>query len=158
MNDNKQQKKDKERIHDEEIKKLKQEVEEWKNKYLRALADYQNLEKRVNNEMILFQKKANLKLLLQFLEVLDLIEKAEVFIEDHGLKLVKDKFLAILEEQGVKEIDLLGKPYDPHLAECIEVVEGKKDNIIVEVVRKGYQIENEIIRVAKVKVEKKVKS
>lgn len=158
MNDNKQQKKDKERIHDEEIKKLKQEVEEWKNKYLRALADYQNLEKRVNNEMILFQKKANLKLLLQFLEVLDLIEKAEVFIEDHGLKLVKDKFLAILEEQGVKEIDLLGKPYDPHFAECIEVVEGKKDNIIVEVVRKGYQIENEIIRVAKVKVEKKVKS
>lgn len=158
MNDNKQQKKDKERIHDEEIKKLKQEVEEWKNKYLRALADYQNLEKRVNNEMIHFQKKANLKLLLQFLEVLDLIEKAEVFIEDHGLKLVKDKFLAILEEQGVKEIDLLGKPYDPHLAECIEVVEGKKDNIIVEVVRKGYQIENEIIRVAKVKVEKKVKS
>lgn len=158
MTTDKKQKKEEAKDLKEVINQLRQEVEQWKSKYLRALADYQNLEKRVNQEMISFQKKAGVKLLLKFLEVLDLIEKAEIFIKDEGLRLVKEKFLTILREEGVSEIELLGKVYDPHLAECIEVVKGKRDNIIVEVVKKGYQIDKEIIRIAKVKVEKNVNS
>lgn len=139
-----------------EIGQLKKEIDEWKNKYLRALADYQNLEKRTINQIADFQKKANKNLWLKFLEILDLIEKAEIFIKDPGLKMVKEKFLTIMKEEKVEELDLLGKPYDPYLAECVEVVKGKNDNIIIEVVRKGYRLNKEIIRVARVKVEKKV--
>lgn len=139
-----------------EIAQLKKEIDEWKNKYLRALADYQNLEKRTISQISDFQKKANKNLWLKFLEIFDLIEKAEVFIKDPGLKMIKEKFLMIMKEEGVEELDLLGKPYNPYLAECIEVIKGKNDNIIIEVVRKGYRLNKEVIRVARVKVEKKV--
>lgn len=128
---------------------------DWKDKYLRALADYQNLERRAAEQLTIQQKKANKNLILKFLEILDDLEKGELFIKDHGLKLIKDKFVKILEEEGVEVIDVLGKPFDPQVAECIAVVQGSKDNIIIEVVRKGYRLNKEVIRVARVKVEKK---
>lgn len=137
-----------------EVAKLKEEIDELRNKYLRALADYQNLEKRVEKEKIDFQKKANKNLILKFLEVLDDLERGEKFISDSGLKLIKEKFIKILEEEGVREIEVLGKVFNPQVAECIEVVEGKRDNIVVEVLRKGYTLNGEVIRVARVKVEK----
>lgn len=137
------------------VDQLKKEVELWQNKYLRALADYQNLERRVTEQLVDQKKKADKNLILKFLDVLDDFEKAELFIKDHGLKLIKDKFVKILKEEGVKEIDVLGKPFDPQMAECSAIVQGNKDNNIVEVIRKGYQLNEEVIRVARVKVEKK---
>lgn len=137
------------------VDQLKKEIELWKNKYLRALADYQNLERRVAEQLTTQQKKANKNLILKFLEVLDDLEKGELFVSDSGLKLIKEKFVKILEEEGVKQIDVLGKPFDPQVAECTAVIQGNKDNIVVEVIRKGYQLNEEIIRVARVKVEKK---
>lgn len=139
----------------EEIKRRKQEVEQWKNKYLRALADYQNLEKRVNQEREEFQKLVNKNLLLKFISVLDEIERAMLFIDNEGLKLIKKKFLQILNEEKVREIDLIGKKFDPNLAEVIEVVQGKEDDVIIEVVKKGYYYHDKVLRVAQVKVSKK---
>lgn len=141
---------------DEEIKRLKQEVDVWRNKYLRALADYQNLEKRVDQERQEFQKLVNKNLLLKFISVLDEIERAMLFIDNEGLKLIKKKFLQILNEEEVKEIDLIGKKFDPNLAEVIEVVQGKEDDIIVEIVKKGYYYHDKVLRVAQVKVSKKI--
>lgn len=132
------------------------EIEEWKNKYLRALADYQNLEKRQVEEATRIRKQSTKNLFLKFLEVLDDVESAETFVKDPGLKHVKDKFIKILQSEAVEELPLLGKSYDPHLAECIEVIPGQKDNIIVDIVRKGYKLGDEILRVARVKVEKKL--
>ena len=133
------------------------EVEEWKSSYLRALADYQNLERRTHEQIEAHQKKVRNHLLHKFLDVLDTIYQAEIFVKDAGLTMVKDNFLKALKEEGVEEIDLLGKQYDPHLAECIEVVPGpEKDNVIIEVASKGYKIGDEIIRPAKVKVAKKL--
>lgn len=136
------------------IEKLKREVEDYKNRYLRALADYQNLEKRFTEEkeQLIFQ--ANKNLLLKLLPILDNLEKAELFIKDEGLKMIRNSFFQILKSEGVEEIDILGKEFDPHLAEAVEVVEGEKNNIVVEVVRKGYKINNKILRVAQVKVSK----
>lgn len=137
-----------------EIEKLKKEVEDYKNRYLRALADYQNLEKRTveEKEQLIFQ--ANKNLLLKLLPILDNLENAEVFIKDEGLKMVKNSFYQLLKSEGVEEIDILGKEFDPHLAEAVEVVEGAKDNVVVEVIRKGYRINNKVLRVAQVKVSK----
>jgi len=138
-----------------QIEELKKEIELWKNKYLRALADYQNLEKRVVSQLEEQKKKAHKDLILKFLEVLDDLEKGEIFVTDAGLKLIKEKFIKIFREEGVEEIDVLGKPFDPQVAECIAVTYGEKDNIVVEVIRKGYRLGEEVIRVARVKVEKK---
>lgn len=139
-----------------QLKVLKREVEEVKDKYLRALADYQNLEKRIKNEIVKFKKKANRELILKLLDVMDSLENAEAFVQDQGLKLIKEKFKKILEDEGVEEIKVLGEEFNPEVADCVEVVEGNKDNIVSEVVRKGYSLNKDIVREAKVKVEKKV--
>lgn len=138
----------------QEINSLKQQVEEFKNKYLRALADYQNLEKRVNDERFELIKMANKNLLIKILPFLDNLEKAEIFIKDEGLKISKEHFLQILKEVGLEEINLLNKDFDPNLAEAIDIVPGIKDNKVVEILRKGYMYEGKIIRVVQVKVSK----
>jgi molecular chaperone GrpE len=140
----------------QEINILKKQAEEFKNKYLRALADYQNLEKKVNEERFELMKIANKNLLIKILPFLDNLEKAEVFVKDQGLKISKDHFFQILKEAGLEEIDLLNRDFDPILAEAIDIVPGIEDNKVVEVLRKGYKFENIIIRVAQVKVSKKI--
>lgn len=137
-----------------ENEQLKKQVEDYKNKYLRALADFQNLEKRVLEEKKEFQKMANRDLLSKIIAIVDNIDKAEIFVKDKGLQMVKDSFLKLLNEEGVKEIEVLGKPFDPHLAEAIEITEGKVDNIVTEVLRKGYYYYDKILRPAQVKVSK----
>lgn len=140
---------------DLEIENLKNEAEEYKNRYLRALADYQNFEKRVKDEKEEIRSFANKNLILKILPFLDNLDKAEIFIKDKGLSMIKDHFYQILKSEGVEELDLLGREYDPHLAEAVDVIPGKQDNIIVEVLRKGYKYHGEILRVAQVKVSKK---
>jgi len=139
-----------------EIVSLKQQVDEFKNKYLRAIADYQNLEKRVGEERFELMKMANKNLLIKILPFLDNLEKAELFIKDEGLKISKDHFFQILKETGLTEIDCLNKEYDPVSAEAVELIPGKEENKVVEVLRKGYMFEDKIIRVAQVKVSKKI--
>jgi len=139
-----------------EIVTLKQQVEEFKNKYLRAIADYQNLEKRMGDERFELMKMANKNLLMKVLPFLDNLEKAEVFVKDQGLKISKDHFLQILKEAGLEEIDVLNKEFDPVSAEAIDIVPGKEDNKVVEVLLKGYKYGDKIIRVAQVKVSKKL--
>lgn len=138
-----------------ELDIIKKETEEYKNKYLRALADYQNYEKRVRDEKDLINQNAIILLVLKFLPLLDNLDKADIFIKDQGLKMVKDSFHKILKDLGIEEIDLIEKEYDPHLAEAIEIVKGDKDNIIQEVLRKGYKFGDRVLRVAQVKVTKK---
>jgi len=139
-----------------EIVELKQQADEFKNKYLRAIADYQNLEKRVGDERFELMKMANKNLLIKILPFLDNLEKAELFVNDEGLKISKDHFMQILKEAGLVEMDLMNKDFDPVYAEAIDIVEGKEDNKIVEVLKKGYMFEDKIIRVAQVKVSKKI--
>ena len=135
---------------------LKKQVEEFKNKYFRALADYQNLEKRAHEHRTRFIKTANNDFIIKLLPFLDNLEKAEVFVKNEGLKIAKDQLTQILKEAGLEEIEILGKSFDPNFAEAIEVIPGEKDNIVVEVLRKGYKLGDKILRVAQVKVSKKL--
>jgi molecular chaperone GrpE len=140
----------------DELEKVSKQAEDYKNKYLRALADYQNFENRVGKEKEALRQGASRDFLLKLLPVIDDLMKAEVFVKDPGLKLVRDKFSQILKEESLEEIEVLGKEFDPHLAEAIEVVKGEKDNIIAEVLRKGYTLNGKVLRVAQVKVAKKI--
>ncbi len=139
----------------EEAKKLS---EEFRHKYLRILADYQNLEKRTRDEKEEVIKNANAHLILRLLPFLDSLDKAEVFVKDEGLILVKDQFKKTLLEVGLEELEVLGKEFDPYTAEVVDIVEGEKENIVAEVLRKGYSFNGKILRVAQVKVSKKVSS
>ncbi|OGK62156.1 nucleotide exchange factor GrpE [Candidatus Roizmanbacteria bacterium RIFOXYB2_FULL_38_10] len=146
---------------EDQLKKMKEElevtkklVEENKSKYLRALADYQNLEKRVIEQKGEIIKGANKGLILRLLSFLDNLEKAEIFVKDEHLKLIKESFQKLLHEAGLREIIVQGKEYDPHNAEVLDVVEGEKEGVVKEVLRKGYELNGCILRVAQVKVTK----
>ncbi|MBI2640977.1 nucleotide exchange factor GrpE [Candidatus Roizmanbacteria bacterium] len=139
----------------QELEKVKKDGEDYKNKYLRALADYQNFEKRVQSEKDVLKQYASKNVLLKLLHLLDDLEKATLFVKDPGLKLIKNKFDQIVKEEGVEEIQVVGKKFDPHVAEALEVVEGKDDNVVIEVLRKGYILHGKPLRVAQVKVTKK---
>ncbi len=130
--------------------------QDYKEKYLRALADYHNFEKRVRDEREQQVRGATKRIILRLLPVLDDIEQAEVFVKDQGLQAIKKQIKQIFEGEGLKEQDVLGKVYDPQTAEAIDVVAGEKDNLVGEVVRKGYELNGQVVRPAQVKVTKKL--
>lgn len=118
----------------------------------RALADYANLQKRSEEEKKLTFKFANAVLLVKFLDILDHLEEAQKTIKSEGLELVIRKFKDILNSEGVKEISTEKVEFDPNLHEGIATVEGEKDNEIVEVLQKGYELNGRILRPARVKI------
>jgi molecular chaperone GrpE len=128
--------------------------EEWKNKYLRALADYQNLERRTREEKQEIRLYAGEVLLVRLLPVVDTFEKAAAHLNDAGLGLALKQLQAFLIEQGVEKLNVVGKSFNPHEMECVEVVAGE-DNIVVEEMMPGYMLRGKILRVAQVKVGKK---
>ncbi len=136
------------------MKKHDDQTEEWKTKYLRALADYQNLERRNLSERDEVRKFASELVLMRILTAIDTLRKAKDHIKDAGLDLAFKEFIAILEGEGVEEMKTVGEPFDPHQMECIEVVEGE-DNKVVEELRPGYRLHHKVLRVAQVKVGKK---
>ena len=119
----------------------------------RALADYQNLTKRVEAERIEFIKYVLAGFLAKLLPVVDDLEAAQVHLKDQGLGLAVAKLKTVLSEEGVKEMSLVGQVFDPKLAECLELIPGKKDQVI-EVTQKGYLLNEKVLRPARVKVGK----
>lgn len=138
-----------------ELEKIKKEVAEYKNKYLRALADYQNLEKRVLDQRDSQRKNIIQEIVGKLLPLLDHMEKAEIFSKDEGLVLAKNQFIKVIRDFGIKEIEVLDKEFNPQLAEAVDIVKREKDDLVTEVLRKGYLYEDKILRVAQVKVSKK---
>lgn len=134
-----------------EIEKLRKRVEELENNWRRALADYQNLEKRTVQEREKFVKWANATLIDKLLGVLDTLEKAVDHLKDKGLKSALDQFRIVLESEGLKEVKTVAEEFNPETMDAVEMVKGNK-NKVVEVVLKGYMLNDKILRPAKVKV------
>jgi len=130
---------------------MKQIKDEWKNKYLRALADYQNLVKRSEAEKQEVRMYATEQFLKKLLPVVDTLELAQHHVQNEGLALALKELHAVLTEYGVEKIDVVGKSFDPHCMECIEVVEGEKDHV-VQVVTCGYRMHGKLLRPSKVQV------
>lgn len=130
-------------------------LEELNNKYLRSLADYQNLEKQTHIWREGFVKFANQDLIAEFLEILDNLEKAQEHLKDDGLQLIIDKLKTVLKNNGLEELEIIGTDFDPVQAEVVEVVPGDKDHKVVEIRTKGYKLNGKIIRPAKVAVSQK---
>ena len=122
----------------------------WKEKYLRALADYQNLQKRTVQECQQVQLFAGVGIVEKFLPVVDLLEKAQEHLQDQGLELALKELRACFDSIGVKKIDVMGKVFDPYLMDCIELVEGGKENTVASVISSGYTMHGKLIRPAKV--------
>ncbi|MGB9911451.1 MAG: nucleotide exchange factor GrpE [Microgenomates group bacterium] len=135
----------------EERKKLEEKIKDLEEKWKRALADYDNLRKRVEKEKEEFIKFATRPVLREILEIYDDLEICQKHLNDQGLGLIFLRFGKFLKEQGVEELEVLGKKFDPQRMEAVEVVDGP-ENEVMAVVQKGYLFKGELLRPAKVKV------
>ena len=152
------QKKDETRKpEDLEIAHLKSKIEELENQVKHIFADYQNLEKRVALERREWLIKANKDLIFRLLPALDFLLLSSKHIEDEGLKLSIQKFFDILKEEGVEKIEAQGKEFDPNLMEGIKTVEGE-ENKVVEELRAGFKMGDQVLRPAQVAVGKQIKN
>ena len=133
------------------------------NKFLLAMADFENYKRRMERDSAALYTAHRRKLLERFLPVLDNLERALAFDTSGGEKLrggieqTLRGFEAVLASEGVKPIDVKDKPFDPRVAEAIGTLErdGVDDDVVVEVAEKGYTIGDELLRPAKVLVAKK---
>jgi len=123
----------------------------YEDLYKRALADYQNLERRTLDEKKDFAQYANSELILKILPGLDSLEKAQIHLKDSGLDLAIKQLKDGLREAGVAEIETLGVKFNPEYMECLELAEGE-DGLVMEEVRKGYKLGDKVIRTAMVRV------
>lgn len=124
-------------------------VNAWEAKYYRALADYQNLEKRVRDERIELIRAGNRELLLRFLPILDTLELAQQHEENTTLKVVSDQFLATLKSDGVDKVKALGEKYDPMTMEVVSTENGE-EGVVVKELRSGYLLHDKLLRAAQV--------
>lgn len=138
---------------------LKEQVDDYKNRYICQQADIQNMKKRQlkDNETTITQAK--IKFLKPFIEQIDNIERIiklktndEVY---HAILMIYDSFNSILVDNGVEKISS-DDMFDPSLHEAISIINDKnyKNNQIVETYRNGYKLNNMTIQTAQVVVNK----
>ena len=162
--ENKKNKKHKKNHLYEENQALKKENAELKDQLLRNLAELENFKKRTNEERIKDRKYALADFLMQLIDTLDIFDKAvNKQTDDEKLKqfldgfvMINKSFKQILERNGVKPIEALGKPFDPAYHSAIETVEveGTESNIVVEELMTGYIYKDRVLRPSMVKVSK----
>ena len=150
MDKQKEQKKHKE---EKTVEMMQDKLDEMENNWKRALADYKNLQKRVEEEKSEMILLSNISLVSRLIPVLDNLELMEKHLKDEGIKLIAKEFKQVLKDVGVEELDVESKDFDPAVMEAVEVVEGKEGKVL-EVTQKGYKIFDKLLRPARVKVGK----
>ncbi len=139
----------------ETLEQLVNEVNDYKDKYYRAVAESENIKKRVERDKTQAIKFANEKFARDLLETLDDFENClKVEMDDDirtGIELIYRGLLKTLEKNKVKEC--VYETFDPQIHEAISSVESDQEsNTIVEIFRKGYMIEDKLLRPAMVSV------
>ena len=144
--------------------KLTKEKAELTDKVLRLTAEMQNMSRRFNEEKMAIYKYDGEKLIKELLPILDNFERA-INLDDNnltdelskflaGFKMIYSSMLSTLNNMGVKEIEAMGKEFDPNKMEAIMTanIMEEDSNIVVEVFQKGYTYNDKVIRTAMVKV------
>ncbi|MDO8573656.1 MAG: nucleotide exchange factor GrpE [Candidatus Daviesbacteria bacterium] len=143
---------------DTKLQDLEQKIIGLDNQLKRAVADYQNLEKRIAEGRSELTKWGTGELLIKILPVLDHLEKAVLGASEtekqsawyKGVEMSIKQFKDVLKSEGLEEIAVDGE-FNPALHEAVDTREGE-DNKILEVVRRGYTLNGKILRPAQVVV------
>jgi len=139
-----------------EIASLQDQIRLLDENWKRALADYQNLSKRIEADKKDFVRFATANIISQLIPTLDILDLADKHSGDPGVHMAVKQFHTVLENSGLQAISpVIGNEFDPSLHECVETLVGEPYNTIAEVTAIGYKIDSFVIRPAKVKVKKK---
>lgn len=142
--------------------KLKNEVTELNDKYLRLYSEFDNMRRRNAKERIELTQTAGKDIILSLLPVIDDFERALKSLEGdentsarEGIELIHNKFLNILTQKGLTPMDSQGKEFDPDIHEAITKIPAPSKDLkgkVVDVIEKGYTLQEKVIRYAKVVV------
>lgn len=148
---------------DESVEKAKQEVKDKEDRLLRLVAEFENFKKRTRREWELLQERANAGLIKDLLGVLDDFDRALESVKDEGdhfqsgVRLIYAGLSDILKQTGLREIESLNQSFNPLYHEAIGEIESGdvEEGNIAQVVQKGYMLNDELLRPAKVLVAKR---
>ena len=152
----------KESVYQQLLENEKQ-LKEYKDKYLRLYAEFENARKRMERDKQEFVKYANEGLIEEFLGILDNLERsveaAKAKHQDYegflkGIEMVMAHVHEMLKKNGVRKMETKDKIFDPHCHEILmqEQSEDLEDGKILEEFQKGYYLGDKVVRTAKVKV------
>ena len=154
----------KEHKKEKKLEELQNEVNTLKDKNMRIAAEMVNTLRRKDEETNRLLKYSNESLITELLPVIDNFERAlnvdatsnDIESYQKGMTMIYNSLKNILEKFEVKEIEAIDKEFDPsyHQAVMQEEKEGTKENIVIEVLQKGYTYKDKVIRPAMVKVSK----
>lgn len=159
--DNSAEEKTTELTVEEQLEAAKKEVEQYKDKYLRAVAEFDNYRKRTLKEKAELLLNGSEKAVCAFLPILDDFERAiadkteDVNAIKEGVQIIFNKFNKTLESLGVRKIETEGKDFDVDFHEAVAMVPGMGDDKkgkVIDCVQTGYQLNDKVIRHAKVAV------
>lgn len=148
----------------EQIKLLTNEIDLYKDRWLRTRAEWENFRKRTLKEKAEWIMNANEQLILEIADVLDNFERALESGKDHkdypafykGIEMIYEQLMNLLKKRGLTEIETVGKEFDPRYHEAVANIESDKyeENIVADKIQTGYILNNKVIRHAKVAVSK----
>ena len=148
-----------------EVDQMKQDAADWKDKYLRLLAESENTRKRLQKDKQEMIQYAIQNIIVDFLNPIDHMENALKFTQQMsqdvqnwatGFQMIMSQFKEVLNANGVVPFESQGHTFDPHKHEAIETLESDKyaPGIVIEESLRGYNMNDKIIRPARVKVSK----
>lgn len=145
-----------------EVDKLKEELENEQNKYLRLLADYENYKRRVVKDREEAEKFRSKALLSDLLPVLDNFERALASEDENennksllkGVRMVYNTLLEAVKREGLEEVKSVGEPFDPNIHQAVmqEKDESQEPGTVLQELQKGYTLKGRVLRPAMVKV------
>lgn len=146
----------------EALAKAEAEAAEWRDKYLRLQAEFDNYRKRTLKEKMSLVESGGENVIKALLPVVDDVDRALAAMEKSddvealrgGVRLISQKFNEVIRQQGVSEIEAVGKEFDVDVHEAVArfPIDGKNSGEIIDVVQKGYKLGEKVIRYAKVVV------
>lgn len=148
---------------EQKFDELQEKYNELNDKYLRLYSDFDNFRKRKAKEFADIIKTANKETIIDLLPVLDDFERAVQAMKDHnadeesikGTDLIFNKLFNLLKQKGLKPMDSMGKEFDTDWHEAITNIPAPSKDLkgkVVDVIQKGYLLNDTIIRYAKVVV------
>lgn len=136
-------------LYDDTLKDLN----DYKTLYIRQRSDMENYSKYKEREISEIRKNAGSEIIKELLPILDTLDAG--IKHDSKLEPVRNQLINILSLHGLAVIDCRGKKYDPNLEEAIGVSDQGEDGTVLEEVQKGYTLNGDVIRTAKVIVSKR---